>query len=107
MHALQGKASRAKDRLKSAKVVTSAFHRWRKLVVLRRRRNEELAAREAEAEGRGAGSSGSVSGSASGSSSPGGLPMAPVSTHYVKSDYNAAANISRVGDMIKGRSFKD
>jgi len=108
MHALQGKASRAKDRLKSAKIVTSAFHRWRKLMVLRRQRNEDKAAREAREDGRTDGrssaSASASSGSASGGSSRSSSPKAPPgTTHYAKQDYNAVANISKVGDMIKGK----
>lgn len=81
LHVFQTKATRAKDRLTSAKVVAGAFHRWKKLLAVRKQKQDR----------RGHASS-------SASSSPSSEQKG--SSSYVSS-YKASSSMKAVGEKIK------
>ncbi|QDZ23009.1 hypothetical protein HOP50_09g55520 [Chloropicon primus] len=81
LHVFQTKATRAKVRLTSAKVVASAFHRWKKLLDLRKQKQDRRDRASSSA-------SSSPSSEQKGSSS------------YVSS-YKASSSMKAVGEKIK------
>ena len=90
---LQGKATRAKDRLQAAHIVAGAFRRWKKLLLFRGKGKGKQRGEEEEA---------SSSYSSSSSSPQEGAPSSSAqSSYYVQKSLHVQSNMRKVGDMIQ------